>query len=312
MPGAGRYGGRDHSNNQQLNMVLHYASTVEERGLPAVGKIVYQDITSPSTVQVCVDTDPDPTIPGGGTWVDIGTFGGGSLGTISYVGGGAATYAAATTITPTLPGVSLEDGDLLLCAVAASRAAGAVTPSFPGGWQTHSHHTGAGNRHMLRSTLYRTGMANPTLTFTAAPDVAYAQIFAYRGHRRSDPRLQAQDDFSNSLYLPGTVQSTAQSVIQNPAGVVIGETGRIAPAGFLLVNFVVFYGTAAGVSVTTANGFTQRGVSTTTTGTDLSVGFADKIDCDTGDNIAGWPIWTLASGTAVPSVIGDVIAPANG
>lgn len=299
---------RDFSNNQLVNFAIQTASSDEGRGLPAIGKIVFRDDST--TIEVCIDTLPDPTLNGGGTWVEIGTFGGGALGSMSFLGGGTATYGSSSTITPTLPGVSLQDGDLLLCAVASIRAAGAVSPSFPGGWQSHSHHTSSANRHMLRSTLYRTGMSNPVLTFTAAPDVAYAQIFAYRGQRQSDPRLQVTDDFANSLYLPGTTQSTAQAVIQNTN--TTGENGRVAPAGFLLVNFVVFWASAAGVSVTTANGFTQRGVSTTTTGPDLSVGFADKLNCDIGDNIAGWPIWTLASGTAVPSVIGDVISPTGG
>lgn len=296
--------GNDFCNHQLHNAVMMNAASDEERGVPEVGKFVYR--TDLATAQVCTDTEPDPTLNGGGTWVATGAFGGGAMGTITYQGGGAATVSTGTTITPPLP-APLEDGDLLLCVVAATKSGSAVTPSFPGGWASSSHH---GGMHALRWSLYRTGMSDPTLTMLSANDVTYAQIFAYRGARQSNPRLQQTDDFSNSIYLPGSVQSTSQAVIQNTA--LIGQNGHIAPAGFLLVNFVVFWGTAAGVSVTTANGFTQRGVFSTTTGPDLSVGFADKLDCGVGDNIAGWPIWTLASGTANTSNIGDVIVPSGG
>jgi hypothetical protein len=310
MPGNGRYGARDFSNNQAQNFVLQDVFADVERGIPAIGKLVFNESIG-QTVQVCIDTNPDPTLNGGGTWVDIGTFGGGTLGTITYVGGGTATYTSGTTVTPALPGVSLQDGDLLLCVAAYATSGTLAHPTFPNGWSNSSRHAGTGRGHALWRSLYRTGMSNPTLTFSVSQDVLYAQIFAYRNVRQSNPRLGGQSDgFSNSLYLPGSAQSTAQSIIQNTVSV--GETGHIAPAGFTLVNFVVFWSTSAGVTVTTANGFTQRGVSTTTTGPDLSVGFADKINCDVGDNIAGWPIWTLASGTANPSVIGDVIVPANG
>lgn len=67
MPG---YGYHDHSNNQAVNLAVHNAASDAERGLPAVGKLVYR--TDSLSVQLCTATTPDPTLPGGGTWISLG------------------------------------------------------------------------------------------------------------------------------------------------------------------------------------------------------------------------------------------------
>lgn len=58
------------NNRPFWNFVFHRAATDDERGIPALGKIVYRiDL---GYAELCVDTDPDPDLPGGGTWVPVG------------------------------------------------------------------------------------------------------------------------------------------------------------------------------------------------------------------------------------------------
>lgn len=63
MPGAG---GNSNSNNPTWDFVVHPAGSDAERGIPAVGKVVYR--TDLSALQVCTATTPDATLNGGGTW----------------------------------------------------------------------------------------------------------------------------------------------------------------------------------------------------------------------------------------------------
>jgi hypothetical protein len=67
--------GDDYCNRQVINQTIQNVSTDEERGLPAVGKIVY-DLRD-SSLYVCTDTDPDPDENGGGTWTALSAGGGG-------------------------------------------------------------------------------------------------------------------------------------------------------------------------------------------------------------------------------------------
>jgi hypothetical protein len=63
-------GYHDDSNNPRNNLVVHRAAANAERGIPAVGKLVYR--TDTSALEVCSDTSPNPTLNGGGTWGGIG------------------------------------------------------------------------------------------------------------------------------------------------------------------------------------------------------------------------------------------------
>lgn len=58
--------GNDFCNNQLINAVAHHAGADEERGIPAAGKVVFR--TDTLNLEVCRDVDPDPSLPGGGTW----------------------------------------------------------------------------------------------------------------------------------------------------------------------------------------------------------------------------------------------------
>lgn len=58
-------------NNSLWNTVIHPVSTDEERGIPAVGKVVF-DLRD-NRLYNCVDTDPDPDLDGGGTWTTAGS-----------------------------------------------------------------------------------------------------------------------------------------------------------------------------------------------------------------------------------------------
>jgi hypothetical protein len=66
-------GYHDDSNNPRYNFVPHVAGSDAERGIPAVGKIVYR--TDSGDIEVCTATSPDPTLNGGGTWTAIGGLG---------------------------------------------------------------------------------------------------------------------------------------------------------------------------------------------------------------------------------------------
>jgi hypothetical protein len=57
------------SNQQMLNAVLHVTSTDAGRGIPTVGKVVFD--TRDSSVYVCTSTSPNATSDGGGTWAAI-------------------------------------------------------------------------------------------------------------------------------------------------------------------------------------------------------------------------------------------------
>lgn len=63
-------GYHDDSNNARYNFVPHPAGSDPERGLPAVGKLVYR--TDTGAYEYCTATTPDPTLNGGGTWTPIG------------------------------------------------------------------------------------------------------------------------------------------------------------------------------------------------------------------------------------------------
>lgn len=59
------------SNAQLLNAALQVVGTDAARGIPAVGKLVYD--TRDSLVYVCTATSPNATLNGGGTWVALGS-----------------------------------------------------------------------------------------------------------------------------------------------------------------------------------------------------------------------------------------------
>lgn len=62
--------GNDFCNRPQSNFVFQHAADDEGRGVPALGKVVYR--TDSNVWEGCVDTDPDPTENGGGTWTALG------------------------------------------------------------------------------------------------------------------------------------------------------------------------------------------------------------------------------------------------
>jgi hypothetical protein len=91
-----RAGYNDDQNNPRFNFVPHIAGSDAERGIPAVGKLVYR--TDLGSYQMCTATTPDPTLYGGGTWAGLG-------------GGGYATW------TPVLE----QGGTTFTCTVIYSR-----------------------------------------------------------------------------------------------------------------------------------------------------------------------------------------------
>lgn len=60
---------REFSNGQLLNAALHVTSSDAGRGIPAVGKLVFD--TRDSFVYVCTATSPNATLNGGGTWTAL-------------------------------------------------------------------------------------------------------------------------------------------------------------------------------------------------------------------------------------------------
>lgn len=61
--------GNDFCNNQILNAAWHVTDSDEGRGVPALGKLVFD--TRDSAVYLCTSTSPDPTENGGGTWLAL-------------------------------------------------------------------------------------------------------------------------------------------------------------------------------------------------------------------------------------------------
>lgn len=87
MPGVA---GNDFCNNPLVNAVIHVIATDAARGVPAVGKIVYD--TRIGGLTVCTSTSPNPNDNGGGTWAPVGGAAYSGLST---------TVAQGTTVTKT-------------------------------------------------------------------------------------------------------------------------------------------------------------------------------------------------------------------
>lgn len=88
-------GYHDNSNNPTNNFVLHRAGSTGERGIPAVGKMVYR--TDLGYAEVCTSTSPNATSNGGGTWEQV--FDGGT----APGSGGYVTWTPALTATGSSP-----------------------------------------------------------------------------------------------------------------------------------------------------------------------------------------------------------------
>lgn len=130
--------------------------------------------------------------------------------TPSFLGAASGDHDDNASLTPGLPLVALQAGDLLLL-VAAIRATGASVTT-PAGWTPLST---TYTNFRLYGRYWTTGLAGPTVSFTggAAGDTTSAQIAAFRG-----VTMELDDgDYGSSIISPQTQANSSAQDIAYPA-----------------------------------------------------------------------------------------------
>lgn len=191
----------------------------------------------------------------------------------SYVGAGAAVTGNNASLNPALPS-GLVAGDLVLI-VASIRNSGTGTVNTPANWQVAYS---SGNVAVL-GRIYFAGMAAPTITFAGGVANAdtMARAFALRGVA---PQVVAS--IFTSL-LNGSAQNIGGPAYTNVKG----------------MNVIVAWKQDDATAYTTPSGWTQIGLTSTTTGDDASMAIYYIADGSGGDS--SWSTITVTGGVAAIS-----------
>lgn len=117
--------GNNFTGNPLWEVHFHPAGSDVDRGVPFPGKVVLRTDGTPPFYETCVDTDPDPTEDGGGTWEPLGR--GGAYATWTPVLAQGGTTFTMTTIYSRIR----SDGARVEGACAVQITAGTGVATFP-------------------------------------------------------------------------------------------------------------------------------------------------------------------------------------